>query len=102
MVNWKARGSLFGAFLGAVLAAAPQPVVAANGMKTGAVTSQPIGHYEFCKANISECTVRPRDRQVVSLTPKMWKHVVAVNETVNRAIRPMVWTGRTKVSTALR
>lgn len=88
MVNWKARGSLLGAFLG-VIAIAPQPVGAANSMKTGSVTSQPIGHYEFCKANISECMVRPRNRRAVVLDRDMWDRVTGINEAVNRAVRPM-------------
>ena len=28
-------------------------------MVTGGLTSQPIGHYEFCKANPDECSIRP-------------------------------------------
>ena len=89
MVSWKARGSLGGALLGAIVIAVTHPVGAATAMKTGGVTSQPIGHYEFCKANIAECTVHPRNRAAARLTAELWKQVVAVNETVNSAIKPM-------------
>ena len=75
--------------LGAIVIAAAQPVGAATAMKTGAVTSQPIGHYEFCKANIAECTVRPRDRAALKLTAEVWKRAVEINDAVNHAIKPM-------------
>jgi predicted transglutaminase-like cysteine proteinase len=35
--------------------------VASGYMATGGLTSQPIGHYEFCKANPGECNIHPRD-----------------------------------------
>ncbi len=89
MVNRKACGSLLAAIFGAIAFAVPQAVNAANSMKTGGVTSQPIGHYEFCKANISECSERPRHREPLRLTTEVWKQVVAVNDTVNSAVRPM-------------
>jgi len=34
---------------------------AASAMHTGGLTSQPIGHYEFCKLHESECNIRSVD-----------------------------------------
>jgi predicted transglutaminase-like cysteine proteinase len=65
------------------------PVLAHAGMATGGLTSQPIGHYEFCKANTAECSIRPRDTGPVTMTSATWKQINSINETVNRSIKPM-------------
>lgn len=61
----------------------------ASPMMTGGLTSQPIGHYEFCKANPEECTIRPEDQQRVHVTGRLWNRIVQVNLTVNHSVRPM-------------
>ena len=58
-------------------------------MTTGGPTSQPIGHYEFCKANPSECSIRPVDRGPEHFSETVWTKIVKVDVTVNHAIKPM-------------
>ena len=58
-------------------------------MATGGLTSQPIGHFEFCKTRIAECSIRMRDEGPAVVTAALWKQMNAVNTSVNRAIRPM-------------
>ena len=65
------------------------PAHASGLMMTGGITSQPIGHYEFCKANPAECTIRTRDRGPEDMSGDLWKSIVAVNVAVNASIRPM-------------
>ncbi len=62
---------------------------AAQVMVTGDITSQPIGHYQFCKVNAAECSIHPADRGPAKLTPQLWKKVVAVNARVNRSVQPV-------------
>jgi predicted transglutaminase-like cysteine proteinase len=62
---------------------------ASEPMTTGGITSQPIGHYEFCKTNPMECVIRMRDRGPQPMTDAVWDRLVAVNVAVNAAIRPM-------------
>jgi predicted transglutaminase-like cysteine proteinase len=62
---------------------------AAQVMVTGDITSQPIGHYQFCKVNATECSIHPADRGPAKLTPQLWKKVVAVNARVNRSVQPV-------------
>lgn len=62
---------------------------AADSMAVGRQTSQPIGHYEFCKANPAECAIRPADTAVVGMTDAEWRLVTAINIDVNRAIKPV-------------
>ena len=62
---------------------------AAAPMVTGGLTSQPIGHYEFCKANPDECSIRSRDTAPAELTGALWKLLVSLNVSVNHAIAPM-------------
>jgi predicted transglutaminase-like cysteine proteinase len=65
------------------------PALAHAGMATGGLTSQPIGHYEFCKANPAECSIRPRDTGPVAMTGAVWNQISSINASVNRSIRPM-------------
>jgi predicted transglutaminase-like cysteine proteinase len=58
-------------------------------MATGGLTSQPIGHYEFCRARPSECSSRLRDRGPVVLTDALRRVVSQINVAVNRAVKPM-------------
>lgn len=61
----------------------------AGAMITGGLTSQPIGHYEFCKRFASECSIRPRDTGPVIVTDALWKQISEVNKAVNAAVKPM-------------
>jgi predicted transglutaminase-like cysteine proteinase len=65
------------------------PALAAAPMLTGGLTSQPIGHYEFCKVQPAECAIRTRDLGPETMTSALSKILVDVNVAVNRAIRPM-------------
>src|SRR5690349_16284393 len=58
-------------------------------MSTGGLTSQPIGHYEFCKSNPAECSIKLRDTGPVHLTSAVWQEIVDVNRTVNISVKPM-------------
>ena len=58
-------------------------------MRTGGVTSQPIGHYEFCQQHPRECRVRSRDLRPVAMSQGVWDAIVAVNARVNAAIVPV-------------
>jgi len=57
-------------------------------MVTTGKTSQPIGHYEFCRAHKGECSVRSSGKERVKLTPALWNQLVGVNAQVNRAVTP--------------
>ncbi|HRP78665.1 MAG TPA: transglutaminase-like cysteine peptidase [Aquamicrobium sp.] len=58
-------------------------------MATGSLTSQPIGHYEFCSANPKECNLRSRRRGPLLLDEALRAQVSQINVAVNAAIRPM-------------
>jgi predicted transglutaminase-like cysteine proteinase len=58
-------------------------------MVTGGLTSQPIGHYEFCKANPAECSIKLRDTGPLHLTSAIWTELVDVNVAVNTTVKPM-------------
>lgn len=65
-------------------------VAVANGLMTvGSFTSQPIGHYEFCKSNPFECSIRTRDRGPLAINEKWRAAIEQVNLSVNREVRPM-------------
>ncbi len=78
---------LFGSL--AVSGVCAAPAAASQPMQTGGLTSQPIGHYEFCRANPVECNIRLRDRGPEHMSGALWKEIVAVNVGVNAAIKPV-------------
>ena len=63
--------------------------LASGPMLTGALTSQPIGHYEFCKSNPSECSIRIRATAPERMSGALWSLIVGVNSEVNDAVKPM-------------
>jgi predicted transglutaminase-like cysteine proteinase len=63
--------------------------LAGNGMETGGYTSQPIGHYEFCKANPDECGIEVALTEPVVLNEHAWNVINRVNAYVNDIIKPM-------------
>ncbi len=65
------------------------PAAGSGLMATGGLTSQPIGHFQFCKEMPSECAVRSRDAGPTRMTNALWEKIVAVNAAVNSAIKPM-------------
>ncbi len=72
-----------------MLAAGPTGAFASGtSMPTGGRTSQPVGHYEFCKRLPAECADRTRDSRPVELTRKLWDSMVAVNQEVNTTVIP--------------
>lgn len=59
---------------------APRPMAA---MVTGAVTSQPIGHYEFCQKYGAECSIKSRSAPSPKVSAKGWATVRQINRAVN-------------------
>jgi len=76
----------FGMVIMGVSAAAAQP---SQPMMTGGLTSQPIGHYEFCRANPAECSIRLRDSGPEHLDDRVWQELAEVNTMVNATVKPM-------------
>ena len=80
-------GALAG--LALVVAATTATSAGAGSMIIGGLTSQPIGHYEFCQANPEECSIRPRDQKPLRLTAVVWKQIEGINKAVNDAVQAM-------------
>lgn len=58
-------------------------------MTTGSLTSQPIGHYEFCKRLPNECNLTSAQTAPIKLDQAIWAKIVQVNAEVNALIQPM-------------
>jgi predicted transglutaminase-like cysteine proteinase len=67
-----------------------QPAAAAEdkSMVIGGITSQPIGHYDFCLRHFDECNVRSPSTLPPKVTDYGWQVIREVNEAVNTAILP--------------
>jgi len=57
-------------------------------MKTGRITSQPIGHYEFCKIHRNECMAVSKPGPAPRVTEYGWTVVKDVNTKVNFSVMP--------------
>ena len=78
--------SKIAAVLGFALVAST-PVAAFAGMPTNERTSQPIGHFEYCKAYGEDCQSNERVG-VVRLTDATWQTILEINDAVNVGIAP--------------
>lgn len=52
-------------------------------------TTQPIGHYEYCKVYKSDCAIHSTDTRPVQLTRARWNEMVQVNDEANRKVQPV-------------
>jgi predicted transglutaminase-like cysteine proteinase len=69
--------------------AVPAPSVTALLMQTGAITSQPIGHYEFCQTHRPECEIKTKSTVAPRVTDFGWSVIREVNLAVNTEITPI-------------
>lgn len=58
-------------------------------MITGGLTSQPIGHYEFCQSHRSECVRKAAITTAARVTKFGWSILTEVNSAVNTEITPI-------------
>ena len=65
------------------------PALAAGAMATGGLTSQPIGHYDFCKQHPGECSIRPSNLAPARMTNGLMSKLASVTARVNAAVKPM-------------
>ena len=61
----------------------------AGTMTTGGLTSQPIGHFEFCRAYRGECMPRRGSDAPIAIDRATWTDILTVNSTVNMIIEPV-------------
>ncbi len=88
---WKAVGMAVAALafgIPSTLADAAPGRMAGRFMVTGSITSQPIGHYDFCKRYREQCEPHSSDAHAPSLSRNQWKLVREINSAVNLSIMP--------------
>ncbi|MGB8816301.1 MAG: transglutaminase-like cysteine peptidase [Rhizobiaceae bacterium] len=85
-MNNKIAKGLFALVLLPVLTSASW---AASFMPTGARTSQPIGHYDFCMANPGDCKNDSTKPGLIALSRDLWSVMQDVNNSINSMIEPV-------------
>ncbi|HET7413347.1 MAG TPA: transglutaminase-like cysteine peptidase, partial [Pararhizobium sp.] len=65
-----------------------QATVGASFMTITGRTSQPIGHYDFCRRYPAECHQISASARPMALTPEKWQTMLDVNYQVNSTIKP--------------
>ncbi|MCE7027287.1 transglutaminase-like cysteine peptidase [Jiella sp. CBK1P-4] len=73
--------------IGLLASAQGAEAAASSPMPTTGYTSQPIGHYEFCKRYATSCEANATSA-ALKLTPRIWARIVDVNAAVNNNIFP--------------
>ncbi|MQY44840.1 transglutaminase [Rhizobiales bacterium RZME27] len=76
---------ILGVTLASATSAIPAPKTLAS-MVTGSVTSQPIGHYEFCQRHKDECGIKTRPAPAPKVTEYGWTAIHDINSSVNNRI----------------
>jgi predicted transglutaminase-like cysteine proteinase len=76
------------AMAGAALAAMWTGAAQAQSMPAGNLSTQPIGHYEFCLREAAECRSNAGSTAPVELTRSLWSRIIEVNNLVNTMITP--------------
>ncbi len=57
-------------------------------MPAGALSTQPIGHYEFCLREPAECQPNRGGIAPIELTRDLWARIIEVNNLVNTMVTP--------------
>ncbi|TGQ74583.1 MAG: transglutaminase [Mesorhizobium sp.] len=65
------------------------PALAAGVMATGGPTSQPIGHYDFCRLHPDECSIRPGNLAPARMTDGLMRKLINVTSRVNASVKPV-------------
>jgi predicted transglutaminase-like cysteine proteinase len=82
-----AKGLLGAAVIAAMSATGVTAASANSFMPLGGMSSQPVGHYDFCQRHRNEC--KPISAAApVELTRDLWELIVAVNNKVNIDVFP--------------
>ncbi len=75
--------------MGILAAGSAQAVQNSNThMKVTGLTSQPIGHYEYCKAYPTDCR-KAGSTKAVTLSRGRWAELDSINGDTNRRVRPV-------------
>lgn len=85
-----ARALLFAVAAGLMTAAsATAETKGSPSMVTGGITSQPIGHYEFCQKYADDCNIRSKVTPPPRVTEYGWGVIREINTSVNTTIVAM-------------
>ncbi|CAN7539539.1 transglutaminase-like cysteine peptidase [Agrobacterium tumefaciens] len=85
-----ARALLFAVAAGLMTAASAMAEIKGSpSMVTGGITSQPIGHYEFCQKYSDECNIRNKMTPPPRVTEYGWGVIREINTSVNTTIVAM-------------
>lgn len=88
-VTWRLLPLALGAVLLAGAAGTRTEASNVGAMITGGLTSQPIGHYEFCNRQPGECAIRLRDNGPQKVNDALLATIGRINMAVNTAIKPL-------------
>ena len=77
------------AFLATMLNISPALATDTAHMRLAGLTSQPIGHYNYCKQYRSDCSIKTKNSKAPQLTRERWKDLVEVNSYSNSTIVPV-------------
>jgi predicted transglutaminase-like cysteine proteinase len=60
-----------------------------NIMRIGQFTSQPIGHYDYCRTQLADCSIKSNNTNPVKLNKARWSEMVNANARANNTVIPV-------------
>lgn len=88
-MQYKSKAILAIAVASAVMLPGPAAARQGNHMQVTGGTSQPIGHYEYCKQYRRDCQLRSSNTTPMPLTRDRWSELDSINRGANAAVTPI-------------
>ncbi|UDL91016.1 transglutaminase-like cysteine peptidase [Mesorhizobium sp. PAMC28654] len=90
-VGWRCAARGFGLAVALTVLSSASSLAGASelSMVIGGPTSQPIGHYDFCKIHVDECSIRSPNNTPEHMSSQLLRQITAVNLSVNTRVKPM-------------
>lgn len=88
-MQYKSKTIFAIAVASAVMLPGPAAARQGNHMQVTGATSQPIGHYEYCKQYQRDCQLRSSNTTPMALTRDRWAELDSINRGANAAVTPI-------------
>ena len=86
--NFRPGAAAFVAALPALLLAHGAALAGDPFQHVGQLTTQPIGHYEYCRHHRQDCSIQSWSSKPVKLTRERWQQMLSANIASNQAMEP--------------
>ena len=83
----KLLGTAIGGLIAAIVSV-NEALAASPHMKTSGLSSQPVGHFVYCKTYTNDCKMQTLSPKVPALTEERWNELKQINAFSNTSVKP--------------